>query len=265
MSSLSPVTIAGITYGWNQPRGHKGTDWGWPISKPSERRAFAAHDGTVISVRHVKDKTNDEWEYGLYIRVRYNNRCEGRYAHFEPGTVTVKAGDKVRAGQVLGRMGMTGKTFGPHIHHELLVDGKKVNAQPYFKGKSIPGSEPAMASNQRKATDVVNRRRWDGKSVPSTKLPLVSPPVKKGAKIAAVGYVNGTGGAWFVLSDPKEGLLVTSAQYYSPSTTVGLPNLTPTPPAPPGPDPLDPALVRELVTANHALIDLQRAIYREAP
>ena len=53
------------------------------------------------------------------------------YAHFSANTITVRAGDKVQQGQVIGQVGSSGCSTGPHLHFEVYVDGSKVDPLDY--------------------------------------------------------------------------------------------------------------------------------------
>jgi murein DD-endopeptidase MepM/ murein hydrolase activator NlpD len=66
--------------------------------------------------------------YGNLVTVRHDNGFETRYAHLS--AVTVKAGDRVEAGQQLGNVGTTGYSTGPHLHFELRHDGKTMDPAP---------------------------------------------------------------------------------------------------------------------------------------
>ncbi|MED5423994.1 MAG: M23 family metallopeptidase, partial [Pseudomonadota bacterium] len=65
--------------------------------------------------------------YGNYIRIRHNSNLKTAYAHMSRFEKGLSRGDRVKQGQVIGRVGSTGRSTGPHLHHEVLVDGRQVN------------------------------------------------------------------------------------------------------------------------------------------
>ncbi len=97
---------------------HKGVDFGAPKGTP----IMAAGDGVV-------ERCNRYGGYGNYIRIRHNGNTKTAYAHLSRYAKGVKGGSKVRQGQVIGYVGTTGSTTGPHLHFELIQNGKHVNPQ----------------------------------------------------------------------------------------------------------------------------------------
>lgn len=110
-------------YGWrNHPltqelRFHRGYDLACAEGTP----VLAALDGTVTLARRSTS-------YGNYLRVHHANGEETLYAHLQ--YLFVRAGEAVRAGQVLGTAGQTGETTGPHLHFELLHNGVRYDPTP---------------------------------------------------------------------------------------------------------------------------------------
>lgn len=97
---------------------HKGVDFGAPIGTP----IMAAGDGVV-------ERCNKYGGYGNYICVRHSGNTKTAYAHLSRFAKGVFAGSKVRQGQIIGYVGMTGSTTGPHLHFELIQSGRHVNPQ----------------------------------------------------------------------------------------------------------------------------------------
>ncbi len=95
---------------------HTGIDWAAPTGTP----ILSAGDGTIeIAERHGGN--------GNYVRIRHGNGYKTAYSHqsrFAPG---VKPGVKVRQGQVIGFVGTTGLSTGPHLHYEVLVNNRFTN------------------------------------------------------------------------------------------------------------------------------------------
>lgn len=97
-------------------RMHAGTDFAAPAGTP----IFAAADGTVQSAR-------TEGGYGRMVRLRHAGGVETRYAHMSSFARGIAPGRRVRQGDVIGRVGSTGLSTGPHLHYEVAMGGKAVN------------------------------------------------------------------------------------------------------------------------------------------
>ncbi|MBD2843063.1 M23 family metallopeptidase [Erythrobacter rubeus] len=98
---------------------HKGIDLAAPTGTP----IYATADGIIERA---------DWfsSYGLYIAIDHGGDLETRYAHMSK--LAVAAGDSVRKGDVIGYVGSTGRSTGPHLHYEVRVDGVAVNPIPYM-------------------------------------------------------------------------------------------------------------------------------------
>lgn len=96
---------------------HKGTDFAAPTGTP----IYAAGHGTV-------QRANRYGGYGNYVRIRHSNGYETAYAHLSRFARGMKAGARVRQGDVIGYVGSTGASTGPHLHYEVWVNNKPVNA-----------------------------------------------------------------------------------------------------------------------------------------
>jgi murein DD-endopeptidase MepM/ murein hydrolase activator NlpD len=116
---------------------HQAIDFGflrkYNATKPLP--VVAAHDGyvTLVVNNEVRDITSGKKSYGNQVMI--NNSIDGektRYAHLEKGSVTVKVGQKVVRGQVIGIMGNTGYSFGRHLHFEVYKNGIRVNPFAYL-------------------------------------------------------------------------------------------------------------------------------------
>jgi murein DD-endopeptidase MepM/ murein hydrolase activator NlpD len=97
-------------------RMHNGMDFAAPTGTP----VYAAGDGTVASVRHERG-------YGKIVRLRHAGGIETRYAHLSRFARGIRAGRRVRQGDVIGAVGSTGMSTGPHLHYEVVVRGRAVN------------------------------------------------------------------------------------------------------------------------------------------
>ena len=87
----------------------------------------AAASGTVVTA------VSGYSGYGHTVVIDHGNGLRTRYAHMQPGSITVRAGQRVYQGQQIGRIGSTGNVTGPHLHFEVLKNGSKVNPLPYIR------------------------------------------------------------------------------------------------------------------------------------
>jgi murein DD-endopeptidase MepM/ murein hydrolase activator NlpD len=97
---------------------HKGTDFAAPSGAP----IMASGSGTVTRARWCGGGGN-------CVKIKHNSTYETIYAHMKAFAKGIKEGRKVRQGQVIGYVGSTGMSTGPHLHYEVVVNGKKVNSQ----------------------------------------------------------------------------------------------------------------------------------------
>ncbi|MBW7849293.1 MAG: peptidoglycan DD-metalloendopeptidase family protein [Rhodospirillales bacterium] len=95
---------------------HKGVDFAAPTGTP----IMAAGTGTV-------EMAGPHGGYGYYVRIRHNNQYSTAYAHLSRFASGTKKGRKVMQGQIIGYVGSTGRSTGPHLHYEVLVGGKQIN------------------------------------------------------------------------------------------------------------------------------------------
>ncbi len=97
---------------------HRGTD-------------FAAPTGTPIMASGSGKVTRARWcgGGGNCVKIKHNSTYETVYAHMKSFARGIKEGKKVKQGQIIGYVGSTGLSTGPHLHYEVIVNGKKVNSQ----------------------------------------------------------------------------------------------------------------------------------------
>ncbi len=101
---------------------HKGMDFAAPIGTP----VHAAADGRIVKVTY-------NGGYGRYIRIRHTNgTMETAYAHLSRYKKGIHIGQKVRKDEVIGYVGTTGRSTGPHLHFELIKDGKHINPKNFL-------------------------------------------------------------------------------------------------------------------------------------
>jgi murein DD-endopeptidase MepM/ murein hydrolase activator NlpD len=97
---------------------HRGTDFAAPSGTP----IMASGSGTVTRARWCGGGGN-------CVKIKHNSTYETIYAHMKAFAKGIKEGRKVRQGQIIGYVGSTGLSTGPHLHYEVVVNGKKVNSQ----------------------------------------------------------------------------------------------------------------------------------------
>ena len=120
--------------------------WGW-VSSPFGERVdpitgqaswhagvdFAGHDGSdVIAVASgIVTFAGNRSGYGKVVEISHSGGMATRYAHHK--TLTVKAGDVVKKGDTIGTMGSSGRSTGPHVHFEVLKNGRSIDPARYVK------------------------------------------------------------------------------------------------------------------------------------
>ena len=111
---------------------HKGTDFAAPGGTP----IMASGSGTVTRARWCGGGGN-------CVKIKHNSTYQTIYAHMKAFAKGIKEGRKVKQGQIIGYVGSTGLSTGPHLHYEVLVNGKKVNSQKLKlpSGKILKGEE----------------------------------------------------------------------------------------------------------------------------
>ena len=109
---------------------HRGTDFAAPSGTP----IMASGSGTVTRARWCGGGGN-------CVKIRHNSTYETIYAHMKSFAKGIKEGRKVKQGQIIGYVGSTGMSTGPHLHYEVVVNGKKVNSQRLKlpSGKKLKG------------------------------------------------------------------------------------------------------------------------------
>ena len=120
---------------------------------------FAAPSGTPIMASGSGTITKAKWcgGGGNCIKIKHNSTYETIYAHMKSFAKGMKVGKKVRQGEIIGYVGSTGMSTGPHLHYEVIVNGKKVNSQKLKlpSGKVLKNNERKEFELQRIKTDVM--------------------------------------------------------------------------------------------------------------
>jgi murein DD-endopeptidase MepM/ murein hydrolase activator NlpD len=127
-------------------RMHRGIDFAAPTGTP----IFAAGDGVV----RVAGRNGG---YGKYVRLRHNSTYNTAYAHLSRFAKGLRRGQRVRQGQVIGYVGSTGVSTGPHLHYEILRDGKQINPLKLKMPSGEKLTREALAAFQAKR-DEIDRR-----------------------------------------------------------------------------------------------------------
>ena len=111
---------------------HRGTDFAAPMGTP----IMASGDGIITRARWCGGGGN-------CIKIKHNSTYETIYAHMKNFAKGIKEGIRVKQGQIIGYVGSTGKSTGPHLHYEVVVNGKKVNSQKLKlpSGKALKNKE----------------------------------------------------------------------------------------------------------------------------
>ena len=111
---------------------HRGTDFAAPMGTP----IMASGSGVIKRARWCGGGGN-------CIKIKHNSTYETIYAHLKSFARGISEGKRVKQGQIIGYVGSTGKSTGPHLHYEVVVNGKKVNSQTLKlpSGKILKGKE----------------------------------------------------------------------------------------------------------------------------
>ena len=136
--SRMPVNGAALTSGYGMRihpvlggrRQHKGIDLAEPVGSP----VYATADGMV---------SRADWfsSYGLFISLEHGGNIQTRYGHLS--RLNVAAGQTVHKGDLIGYVGTTGRSTGPHLHYEVRIAGLAVNPVPYLQGGVLTAAAPS--------------------------------------------------------------------------------------------------------------------------
>ncbi len=131
-------------------RMHRGTDFAAPTGTP----IMAAGEGVVV-------RAGPYGTYGNYVRIRHGDGYETAYAHLSRFGRGMRAGARVRQGQVIGFVGNTGRSTGPHLHYEVLHRGGQVNPMGLRvpQGSNLTGRELELFQVERERIDALRQAR----------------------------------------------------------------------------------------------------------
>jgi len=125
---------------------HRGTDFAAPLGTP----IMASGDGKIIRAKWCGGGGN-------CIKIKHNSTYSTVYAHMSKFAFGIKSGVRVKQGQIIGYVGSTGKSTGPHLHYEVIKNGKKINSQKLKlpSGKILAGKDRELFEINRIKLDVL--------------------------------------------------------------------------------------------------------------
>ena len=132
-------------YGWriDPVYGTRKMHWGLDFTADTGTDVYSTGDGVVEKVEV------NSWGYGREIVINHGFGYKTRYAHLS--SFIVKQGDTVKRGDLIGLVGSTGKSTGPHLHYEVEKDGHKVNPINFFHSDLSPEQYEKIIETSRNA------------------------------------------------------------------------------------------------------------------
>lgn len=130
--------------------------WGVDFSAPRGTPIIAAGNGVV-------EKAGWAGGYGRQVILRHANGYKTSYNHMHRFAKGIRPGARVRLGEIIGQVGSTGYSTGPHLHYEVIVNGRKVNPMGIRlpKGKVLKGRELSAFKRERRRIDALLERSRD--------------------------------------------------------------------------------------------------------
>ena len=132
---------------------HRGTDFAAPMGTP----IMASGDGVVKKAGWCGGGGN-------CVVIKHNSTYQTVYAHMSKFANGIRSGKRVKQGQIIGYVGSTGKSTGPHLHYEVIVNGKKINSQTLKlpSGKILKGEERKIFETKKIKIDVLKSEKIIG-------------------------------------------------------------------------------------------------------
>ena len=132
---------------------HRGTDFAAPMGTP----IMASGDGVIKKAGWCGGGGN-------CVVIRHNSTYQTVYAHMSKFASGIRSGVRVKQGQTIGYVGSTGKSTGPHLHYEVIVNGKKINSQKLKlpSGKILKNDERKMFETKKIKLDVLKSEKIIG-------------------------------------------------------------------------------------------------------
>ncbi len=132
---------------------HRGTDFAAPMGTP----IMASGNGIIKKAGWCGGGGN-------CVVIKHNSTYQTVYAHMSKFAKGIRKGTRVKQGQTIGYVGSTGKSTGPHLHYEVIVNGKRINSQTLKlpSGKTLKGSERKIFETKRIKLDVLKSEKIIG-------------------------------------------------------------------------------------------------------
>ena len=132
---------------------HRGTDFAAPLGTP----IMASGDGIIVKAGWCGGGGN-------CVKIKHNTVYQTIYAHMSKFANRIKSGVRVKQGQIIGYVGSTGKSTGPHLHYEVIENGKKINSQTLKlpSGKVLKGNDRKIFETVKIKTDVLKSEKIIG-------------------------------------------------------------------------------------------------------
>lgn len=110
--------------------------WGVDYAAPRGTKIFAGGDGVVQVAKY-------NGSYGNYVKIRHNSEFSTAYGHMQRIAKGIRPGVRVKQGQVIGYVGSTGRSTGPHLHYEVVKNGRRVNPRTIraATGENLKGTD----------------------------------------------------------------------------------------------------------------------------
>ena len=176
---MTPVNGARLSSGFGLRRHpiqgftrmHRGTDFAARTGTP----IMAAGDGVI-------QRAGRFGGYGNYIRIRHSTRYDTAYGHMSSFARGMRPGVRVRQGQIIGYVGSTGASTGPHLHYEVFQGGVQINPMTMRveTGRNLAGDDLARFQGERARIDLLRVRRDEQAMAQETAAP--SAPVRGGLR-----------------------------------------------------------------------------------
>ena len=125
---------------------HRGTDFAAPMGTP----IMASGNGKIVRARWCGGGGN-------CVKIKHNSSYSTLYAHMSKFGRGIKEGVRVKQGQIIGYVGSTGMSTGPHLHYDVIVNGRKINSQKLRlpSGKILKGKERELFEIEKIKIDVL--------------------------------------------------------------------------------------------------------------
>ena len=132
---------------------HRGTDFAAPMGTP----IMASGNGVIKKAGWCGGGGN-------CVVIKHNSTYQTVYAHMSKFAKGIRKGTRVKQGQTIGYVGSTGKSTGPHLHYEVIVNGKRINSQTLKlpSGKVLRGAERKVFETKRIKLDVLKSEKIIG-------------------------------------------------------------------------------------------------------